>query len=760
MFPYVSLAHFNELFEIMKPNLFYFVLTQILAESPNFKLLDEVRPVHDITLKDKKYYRLELPLANIAAEGFRLHDAHISLYEKTDPHNPNLGLSHFTAIFHDQNGQTYRMHLFLNRFDALACPATWELLDDDEQYVKVSPPENLEYFMHSVWQLGLPCLQLLRKKQKEIEAKLLADYHRLNEETTLLSKDLDENRAVYLEKLDELIQTTKSLSQISESNHWSREAIYLVKTHKYVSSMPEPILEPVNKGDEEQKKDDQAEVAALSPKQGATKPKISRGNIGLAQSTLFSKSAKAKRPVDVKMERDISKIKKLFAQLLKTEDKKIKAVLLIDLHWKIKDINLETEELLTKEQTQALNEIEGCANKEAKSLLERALFAGEFEYAQTLSPYYPLINNDLMVLALTQRKADLLSFLVTKVGLPINSYPIKTKVKTYSNAVEYCFSEHSESLVDCFSVLIKNGASLMQPVGLHKLPLAHLLLSEIPRHPLYVALEQNKNLTLNNKQFYAHLINALKSCLLSGDIEGDQKKALEESIVRYEHLKTNVKNSSSLLSPQNQALADEISDITKKLLPDAVAEAIENDEEISREKAIADKEYKELVRKVKAFYHKTGKNFAFQSLINSANQELKKELLEIDFNIDISFSELKESILENLSNERLMFSYCSELIDVQTTIMQISQGASRKNKNLKKLNARHAELIELLTDLSQNTPQSMIKEANEFQDSFSQFQDLLNSLNQLEGSFSMLAGVLNQFIGGSTSESESFGVKL
>ncbi|MCK1890511.1 hypothetical protein MXE01_15665, partial [Legionella pneumophila] len=36
------------------------------------------------------------------------------------------------------------------------------------------------------------------------------------------------------------------------------------------------------------------------PKQGATEPKISRGNIGLSQSTLFSKSAKAKRPVDVK----------------------------------------------------------------------------------------------------------------------------------------------------------------------------------------------------------------------------------------------------------------------------------------------------------------------------------------------------------------------------------------------------------------------------------------------------------------------------
>ncbi|HAT8174613.1 TPA: hypothetical protein JA340_15950, partial [Legionella pneumophila] len=94
------------------------------------------------------------------------------------------------------------------------------------------------------------------------------------------------------------------------------------------------------------------------------------------------------------------------------------------------------------------------------------------------------------------------------------------------------------------------------------------------------------------------------------------------------------------------------------------------------------------------------------------------------------------------------------------TIMQISQGAGRKNKNLKKLNARHAELIELLTDLSQNTPQSMLKEANEFQNSFSQLQDLLNGLNQLEGSFGMLAGVLNQFLEGSTSESESFDMKL
>ncbi|HHL3493342.1 TPA: hypothetical protein ACQ53F_002189 [Legionella pneumophila] len=70
------------------------------------------------------------------------------------------------------------------------------------------------------------------------------------------------------------------------------------------------------------------------------------------------------------------------------------------------------------------------------------------------------------------------------------------------------------------------------------------------------------------------------------------------------------------------------------------------------------------------------------------------------------------------------------------------------------------ELIELLTDLSENTPQSMIKEANKFQDCFSQLQDLLNSLNQLENSFSLLAGVLNQFSEGIPSESKSFDIRL
>ena len=68
----------------MKANIFYGLLTQLLTESPKFKLLDAAIPIHDRTLEDKEYYRLELPPTDIAADGLKLHEAHISIYKKVN----------------------------------------------------------------------------------------------------------------------------------------------------------------------------------------------------------------------------------------------------------------------------------------------------------------------------------------------------------------------------------------------------------------------------------------------------------------------------------------------------------------------------------------------------------------------------------------------------------------------------------------------------------------------------------------------------
>ena len=159
----------------------------------------------------------------------------------------------------------------------------------------------------------------------------------------------------------------------------------------------------------------------------------------------------------------------------KTLDNSIKALLLIDLNNQLLTIDLEKEESLTSKQLEALSQIEAKVTQQAKSLLQMALLNEEYDFARNLSSFYNLISSDILVVALMKRNANLVEFLAKDLGLPIHSYPITTKERTF-NAVEYCFSEgSSDSVLDCFSVLIKQGANLMQPVGPDKLPLAHLL---------------------------------------------------------------------------------------------------------------------------------------------------------------------------------------------------------------------------------------------------------------------------------------------
>ena len=69
----------------MKQNLFYVILSEILFEYPEFKLLDRITPIHATTLENKEYYRLELPLIDVSAEGIELDEAHMSIYKTVDP---------------------------------------------------------------------------------------------------------------------------------------------------------------------------------------------------------------------------------------------------------------------------------------------------------------------------------------------------------------------------------------------------------------------------------------------------------------------------------------------------------------------------------------------------------------------------------------------------------------------------------------------------------------------------------------------------
>ena len=108
-----------------------------------------------------------------------------------------------------------------------------------------------------------------------------------------------------------------------------------------------------------------------------------------------------------------------------------------------------------------------------------------------------------------------------------------------------------------------------------------MLLSAKPKRlSLYAALEQNKDLTLNNQYFYGYLINALNSCLRSGLIEGEKKDELESWITHYEQLKISAEYKNALFNSENQVLIEEISQILlkKERLKPAMIEALKQDE--------------------------------------------------------------------------------------------------------------------------------------------------------------------------------------
>lgn len=722
----------------MKLNALYGVLTQLLTETPEFQLFDKIIPIHDRTLENKEYYRLELPLDDIAGDGLQLHEMHLSIYQKVDPNNPAFGPSHFTALFHDSQKQEFRMHVFLNRFDTLACPPSWELLDDDHHYVKVDPPESMEYLTHAIWQQGLPYLQQLRQQQKNLESRLCSDYNELERQTALLNIKLSDNKATYLENLQKLIQSVKLLSEISDGSNWLRVLSYLRKLQNIISAMPESSIEPIEKKEE-------------APKQGSHKKNQHQAKTGHSQHTLFSKSTK-NTLIIMEIQRRIDRIKNVFDKMGKTHDNHIKALLLVDLNKQLVDIDLENESSLTSTQIELLSEIEAKVISQAKSLLQTALLKGEYDFSRTLSPFYNLINGNILSIALIQKNAKLLEFLAKDLGLPINSYPISIKERSYVNAVEYCFyeSKESNSLLECFNVLIEQGASLMQPVDPDKLPLAHVILSAKPTHPLYAALEQNKSLTLNNQHFYTYLIHVLSSCLRSQLIEQEMKSELEAWIGRYEQLKIRAESQNLLLNPRNQLLAEEISEIAKKFFSTTMIEALQQDDDLLREHISINKETKDLLDKIKVYQRKTGKTFPYQSILNATSEDFKKELLKYDLKIDTGFSELKSFVLEIFSNTRLIISYSIEMFEVSTMMHQLPVNMGRRNRRLRELDNRQKDLAKKIEELNKTMPYSMIKEYNEFQENVSKIMgdaekiidinkeltkhlDVMNSSNLISG---------------------------
>ncbi len=113
----------------------------------------------------------------------------------------------------------------------------------------------------------------------------------------------------------------------------------------------------------------------------------------------------------------------------------------------------------------------------------------------------------LIDFALKMSRPDLLAFMLENSAFPINTFTMQGQEEPLTAAM-YCFLNADK--VPCLSVLIKHGASLMEPSPNTGLPLAHSILSPRPIHPCIFAFEENSAKTLLNPSFYYQLIRVLK----------------------------------------------------------------------------------------------------------------------------------------------------------------------------------------------------------------------------------------------------------
>lgn len=690
----------------MRPNPLYGVLTHLLNE-PTFQLgnnsLPGITPIHDQSLESKPYYRLALPINPQSSQGLVLQEAHMSIYKQIDLSCATLGPVHFTATFMlDQS--IYRMHLFLNNADKLALAPTWQMLTKDNGYVNVAPPKSIDYLAESIWQLGIPYLQLLRLQQKNIEKNLSKVYDDLEKTAETLSTSLPAKKTEYVASIDTILSHLTQLSSISSHSAWQRLSVHFKKVLQVVQRQTPQTRAAIHTQPRTQETNP---TAKTRPSTKSNAPKKKKGSTSFFAQPAANDSAK----------KHIQELQELLLTINSTNQDTIKASCLAELNMQALRFDLTNKQSLTLTELNTLKKIDTDAANKARSLLQTYLIQENFPIVKLLSPFYELVNPDMLSLALKQKKAKLVAFLVEELRLPIDSYPINHQNKTYLNPIEYCYTKYdgTKAMQECFSALIASDASLLFPYPPENLPLAHVILSEKPRHPLYTCLEDNADKTLDNPAFFTHLINALRHRLKTS--ENAQEEEIKDWISHYKNLRTNAQynrqeNAATRVLRKNQL------ECIKAQTPAELVEKLDQDRDLFQQKAELQRKEFELRQKFDLYRRATGKNFPFRSYTELFAENLVLELFERQDD----FAAIKESQKNYGRDFSQLIDYLMNLVDIE-----IELNKETRTKRKKTLATQKEMIFKEIEGLIRALP--IIRDAEKyrrFEEEFAALKELLN----------------------------------
>lgn len=673
-----------------------FNLIQIRKKIAKFDLPNDIKLIERTHKSGSQYFLFELPIENDYVIGqYHLISHHVSVYEKPLGRLDLKSQYHYTAYF-DYEGDTYRLHIYYDADDDYASKPLFSKMLSEDDFIPVDCSENAAAFDLLSDSATKNLIDCLRTAQASHIKVLTIQYDELEASLLLLSEDIYKHKANYLSTLQSQIDVLNELERYTTDPRWvSRKIKWLTTSLKHIELL-EP---PKNSSPTNERSKPTGKVKADASDKGSNSSRKPCGH----QVTYFKNKPTAKPSATATV---IHKVKPDFSSVIERLSHKFQAYVklkdntLIDLIQSLYCELSEAEWVLefTHKYNVAFNDLKNLKILRSKieemgvGLLQRTLVVGNFIEAVKLGTFYNLMPTSIACLALHSNNTQLLDFLLKNKIIPINFKKFIIAKVEYASMVEYCFinTTAEKSLEPLLSILVKNGASLLDLDRTSGLPYAAVLLLKA-KHQLHAVLDENANLTLNNPMFYKQLnqvlvvISSKTTCSI--ELKSQIKELISSNLTRIELLKHRI-----TIADDNKA-----SECLEETLGEEMMRQIIEDPDIQFYKLKIERQIALLLPKLtlqqrKCFSKITSLNF---EIVGNAVNRIQC------FDEVPSFDEIKEETLIQQRHILELIDLMSELVDVHNNLRGVHLHHRKPSRDQKKIIVREKAIIHRMEEIQE-----------------------------------------------------------
>ena len=716
----------------MAKNTLFNFIRYYLAHSPTFSFPNCTKLTLDTNQEGRHYYRFDLQIPREVffsdkAHAYELTNHHISVYETENNNDCSLSSSHFTFYLCDEKKAEYRVHVYFDAQGALTqAPIFSVYKEETERYYPIPSEELNEEFIEFARTYADPIIGELRNQLSKKIKSLEESYRTLEKRASDLSKQLDDNLGEYVLALDKIQKTLSLLCPLVRHDYYDNIAIFIKRLKINIEQL--------------------TERNAIKQVPHKKEPSNEGPSASITQISMFPSKRQARRNQSRRKERATSSMElgkelellSAFFEQRNEQSTEEQVRILNESYERINEISLlldaTTKTRLFKD-LKNLKLLHGEILLAGENLLKHLINTAKYDLAGQLRGFHHLLNEQFFCKALKSRNHALLDFLLIHGDFRINNQPVKIGEKLYSSAVHYCFSHNSKNtaMVNCLSVLIKHGASVLVKDD-KGLSLAQAVISN-EEHPLRPAFTANKEQTLDSIPFYKQLRASLNCYLKANNSEEKEKAAIDRCIAVCSLAIERQISHRGYAEATIQNIKEKGEALRKKHLVGNLKEIKANlleDKDILSSYLTLQKAYNAYKKRLPKSKFKEEANNRLEGLeaLDKLLTNVAKELAQ-----DNQFKTLKREAIK-LINEKTDFYHSSRrLLEVEKSLQ-----TTRGKGHIKKLLIEQRELMTQVTEYhKRHDPACTLEELAQSEKEIKQAKVLMNSLAQMQEDIAKLS---------------------